>query len=220
MPCVYALTSSASVGEVRYIGISREDTPDSRLKQHLRLDKRTAHLPSHKWVKAHLERGHSITATLLHQVETWEEACSLEIALIAEYRETGADLMNVTSGGDGAYGLILSEKTRQKISEARTGVKASDETRRKISEGHKGLKFSEEHKQKIGEANRRRVFTEEMRKNYSDGQKKKAPMSEETKRKLSEANSRRVWTDEARAKLAESARVREQRKREHRQQGI
>ena len=56
-------------------------------------------------------------------------------------------------------GKIMSEKSRQKISEATRGEKNpfhgrkhSEETRRKISETKKEIPLSEEHKRKISEA--------------------------------------------------------------------
>lgn len=86
-------------------------------------------------------------------------------------------LVNLTDGGDGGCGVIVSNETKEKIRQtskkrkANLGRKLSEEWRQNISLGGRGRKFSEEHKRKIGEANKRRVFTEQMRKNNSEAQK-------------------------------------------------
>lgn len=111
---------------------------------------------------------------------TSEEARLKEVEFISIYgrRDLGlGTLVNLTNGGDGACGLIVSEKTRNKLSEksklqkANLGKRFSKEWRKSLSISGKGRKFSEEHKRKIGEANKRRVFTEEMKINYSNAQK-------------------------------------------------
>lgn len=54
------------------------------------------------------------------------------------------------------YGIPRSGKTKQKISEARTGWIPSKETRKRMSESHIGKKHSEEHRRKIGEKSKGR----------------------------------------------------------------
>ena len=84
---------------------------------------------------------------------------------------------NFTVGGDGSTGLVHSEESKRKLSEANKGKKLSEETKKKMSEAKKGKnhpmygkKVSDETKRKMSEANKGKKF------------------SEETKRKLSEAN--------------------------------
>lgn len=97
---------------------------------------------------------------------------------------------NLTSGGDGLYGL--SEETRQKISASSTGRVFSSEHRRKIGESNKGKKkfqghtHSIESKLKIAEANRGREFSLEHRKNLSISHLG-AVLSEQHKRKIGNA---------------------------------
>ena len=73
---------------------------------------------------------------------SWEEACELEQLLIQEYGrrdlQTGI-LVNLTDGGEGAPGTIVSE-----------------ETKLKLRNKNKGKKLTEEHKKKIGLANKGR----------------------------------------------------------------
>jgi len=98
---------------------------------------------------------------------SWEEACKLEIKMIAFYGRIKPDpknlnygcLVNMTDGGEGAKGCIPSKETREKIGKTRKqiiansndnnlfgvkgfglGKKESIETRLKKSESHKGEK--------------------------------------------------------------------------------
>ena len=73
------------------------------------------------------------------------------------------NLVNMTDGGDGAYGVLVSEETRQKISEANKGKTRSDETRQKISEARKGKIRSEETRQKMSESLKGKARSEEKR---------------------------------------------------------
>lgn len=93
-------------------------------------------------------------------------------------------LRNLTDGGEGGSGRILSEKTKTKIrnsvkgfkhsNEARnkmTGRKLSKETKTKMSLSRKGFVLSEEHKMKLLQANLGRKFSEETRKKISEAKK-------------------------------------------------
>ena len=67
---------------------------------------------------------------------TWEDACKIEVELIAKYGRidlgTGT-LVNLTDGGEGTLNRKMTEETKRKISKARTGnITHSDETKKKI----------------------------------------------------------------------------------------
>lgn len=105
---------------------------------------------------------------------TKEEAHWLEIELIKEWNTRDRDKgYNITKGGAGANGRIVSEETKNKIRFAISGENHpmygkhhTEEAKKKISENHwdcsgennpkywKGKQFSEEHKNKISKANR------------------------------------------------------------------
>lgn len=79
---------------------------------------------------------------------TWEEAKRKEIRLIKLYGRRDlkqGSLVNLTNGGDGSVGGVLSEEHKQKISNFQLGRVKSEETRKKLSLKHKGKKLSEEH---------------------------------------------------------------------------
>lgn len=78
-----------------------------------------------------------------------DEANSLETKLIKQYNTMNDKYgYNLTSGGNN---YVLSEITKQRLSES-----------------HKGYKFTEEQRKKISEANKRRVVSDEIRKKISE----------------------------------------------------
>jgi hypothetical protein len=94
-------------------------------------------------------------------------------------------LCNLTDGGDGSSGHKNSKETKQKMSEAaKKRPPVSEETKRKISETKTGRKLSMEHIEKIATSNRGKKRSEECIQRMSinrRGEKR----SEETKRKMS-----------------------------------
>ena len=78
---------------------------------------------------------------------------------------------NLTDGGDGHLGFIMTEETKQKLSEAKKGKTFSKEHKQKLSEAKKGKTLSEEHKQKISEAKKGKTLSEETKQKISDAMK-------------------------------------------------
>jgi len=71
---------------------------------------------------------------------TNDEAIAVEIALIAAVGRADkglGPLVNHTDGGEGVSGLIVSEKTRRRVSETQRGRKASLNTRARMSKSHR-----------------------------------------------------------------------------------
>ena len=109
-----------------------------------------------------------------------EQALDLECLLIAEMRDLGFKLTNMTDGGDGAK-----------------GYKHTEEHKKYVTQLFKGRIVSEETKQKM-----RKPKSEEGRKNMALARLTKTYRpSEETKRKTSEALKGRVFTDEHKEKI-------------------
>lgn len=155
----------------------------------------------------------NFTKEYLAFCDTEEKLNWFEKFYIKKYkaREVG---YNLTDGGDGHLGFIMTEETKQKLSEAKKGKTLSEEHKRKLSEAtkkqlvEKGVPFkgkhhspesrqkisvamkcktfSEEHKQKISEANKGKTLSEETKQKISDAMKGKT-LSEETKQKISDA---------------------------------
>ena len=82
-------------------------------------------------------------------------ALSKEMELIAEYgrRDLGTGcLVNLTDGGEGVSGKVVSDECRAKISEANKRRVLSDETKQKISKSLTGKLLSDETKLKMSSA--------------------------------------------------------------------
>lgn len=65
---------------------------------------------------------------------SWKEAQEVEVLLISEYgrRDLGlGNLVNLTNGGEGTQGIIVSDKTKQNMSISATGRKHSEESKEK-----------------------------------------------------------------------------------------
>lgn len=86
---------------------------------------------------------------VLYDNLSWEEACELEIFLIEIYGRKDlkqGNLCNLTNGGDGSYGRVLSKETKFKMSKGRLGKlgtfkgkKHTPEVIAKISLRRKGI---------------------------------------------------------------------------------
>lgn len=171
MAYVYKHTRN-DTGEIFYIGIGTSDRFTSKSKR------------NKYWFSIVNKCGY--TATITHDNIVWEEACSIEKYLIAFYgrknNKTGI-LANMTDGGEGVLGAVVSAETRLKFSvlkkgnknflgkkhteqhkinasvgqlgskNHRFGKKMTDEQRAKISATLMGHKHSEETKNKIGLSN-------------------------------------------------------------------
>ena len=159
--------------EVFYVGIGEEEK--RAFNKHHR---------SPYWKHIVNKVGYSVN--IIYKDIDWEDACKIEKLLIEKYgrKDLGlGNLVNMTDGGEGGSGVVVSEETRGKLSEGKKGntnmlgKTQSKETRKKIGEANKGKTHSEETRKKIGEAKK------------GD----KHPMfgkthSDETRQKLSEAN--------------------------------
>ncbi len=127
----------------------------------------------------------------------------------------------------GGFGIgHVTNKSKQKISKSRLGIKfslehkaklsmaakkrkASSATKRKMSEAGKGRTVSKKIRDKISQANKGRIFTDEHKAKISQANKGKlkGPMSNETKAKLSKAHKGRIFTDEHKAKISATKRA-------------
>lgn len=85
---------------------------------------------------------HDFVVCIVFDGLSWENACSLEMELIAKYgrRDLGrGPLLNMTDGGDGSTGP-KSEEHKRKIAIANIGHSVSEYTRKKLSLKNKGNK--------------------------------------------------------------------------------
>jgi hypothetical protein len=134
-------------------------------------------------------------------------------------------LRNMTYGGDGTSGRVVTEETRRKMSSSligRTpwnkgilgikGTPCSESSKKKLSEAMTGKKLSEEHKKKLSDAMTGKVPSEETREKISEAMKKSLSSREPwNKGKLIGVRS-----EETRKRISEASKLREKRKKEER----
>ncbi len=132
-------------------------------------------------------------------------ALALERRLIRWYgrknNNTGI-LRNKTDGGDGTSGVVRSQETIKRMSEAQRGKKTSEHTKKILSKMRKGVSKSEEHKRKISASNKGikpwngNPISEETRLKMSLAHKgkKRKPFSQEHKERIRQARLREEVT--------------------------
>ena len=158
-----------------------------------------------------------------------EQACFLMERFMIQ--TIGRNLLcNLTNGGDGPSGAVLSKEHRKKIGDAIRGAVRSEETRRKIGDANLGKIHREEARQKMREARLGKTASEETRQRMSEAMRgEKHPMfgkhhnkearikireararqtiihSAETCQKIREAMQGRIFSEETLQKMRESA---------------
>ena len=149
---------------------------------------------------------------------TEEEAFKHEIYMVAVFgrKDLGTGILhNKTDGGEGASGVVKSDETRKKLSEAGKGKTHSEETRIKLSDANKGKNnpnygksASEETRKKLSERqkgeknhNYGKTHSEERKRKMSEYSKNR---SEEHKRKISEARKGKTPSEETRKKQSDA----------------
>lgn len=118
-----------TTNEVFYVGIGIGKRPYNTLQR------------SRVW-KNYVARHGAPIVEVVHHCSSWEEAQALEIKYIKDFGrrdqiETGK-LVNLTDGGEGAYGRKLSEHSRHKLRLSHLGKKMNSASRLKMSEAKRG----------------------------------------------------------------------------------
>jgi hypothetical protein len=95
----------------------------------------------HQFIQAKLSAvGTTIEVKIVADGLTEEEALKLEIERIAFWKNDGADLCNITAGGDSGHYMEWSDEMRRRQSERLKGRKMSDEARANMSKAAMGNK--------------------------------------------------------------------------------
>jgi len=124
-------------------------------------------------------------------------AFELEIDIIKKLKSLGVQLANMTNGGEGVSGNIMSKEAKEKISIAvKNRPPASAETRAKISESKKNI--SNETRKKMSESRKGKELSVETRLKIS---KAKKNISVETRKKMSESHKGKTLSKETKNKI-------------------
>jgi hypothetical protein len=122
MQTVYSL-SDPRTDQVRYVGIT--GNLKRRFRNHLNCFDRT-----HRacWIKSLTSIGLKPIIVILEQVDRYFD--DAERAWILGFRQAGADLTNLTDGGDGTFGRLFTNEAIEKMKSAKVNV--SEKTRNKL----------------------------------------------------------------------------------------
>lgn len=132
---VYGL-HDPSTGELRYIG-QTTTTVAARLSVHMAPASLRKHSYVCRWLRGLNQRGLRPTTSIIAEAADQEELDRLEIHHIAAARAAGVRLTNLSDGGGGPSGRVVSQETREKIAAKQRGVpkpKHTDEWRANMSE--------------------------------------------------------------------------------------
>ncbi len=113
---VYALKDPRTQ-EIRYIGKSTSGM--RRALQHKDSSSLKKICHKNNWIKSLLSSGLMYQIDILQECASNEETIQQEVYWIKFHKEAGANLTNLTDGGEGTLGRLASEETRQLISLAK-----------------------------------------------------------------------------------------------------
>ena len=200
MGCIYKITNT--VNGQAYIGQTYRDVEVRVLREHLRNTSSSCK----SLASAVKECGEdNFTYEILEDGILPELLDSFEIEAIRIHKTLSPHGYNLTSGGGGGSRSL---ETREKMSEARKGIKFSEEHRLNISKALKGKRLPAETRRKLSEAGKGRKHSKETRQKISEAKKGQPgkPRSLETRRKISEARKGqpgKPCSPEARQKISE-----------------
>lgn len=130
---VYKITNK--INNKVYIGITSKGI-SARWKEHLYNAEHECPFKLHRAIRKYGKEN--FTVELIDFCNSWDELAAKEKEYIKQYRSNEDEFgYNLTEGGDGTFGRLHSEETKEKIRQKALGREVSDETKRKLSEAGK-----------------------------------------------------------------------------------
>lgn len=130
---VYKITNK--LNNKVYIGITSKGI-SARWKDHLWNAEHGCPFKLHNAIRKYGKENFAIE--LIDYCNSWNELTKKEKYYIAQYKSNEDEFgYNLTEGGDGTFGRLHSEETKEKIRQKAIGREVSEETRRKLSEAGK-----------------------------------------------------------------------------------
>lgn len=109
---VYGLTCACHPeAGVRYVGLTSQGA-QRRLWGHRKMARKGSALPVHKWMRKHGDEN--VISTPLQEVDSPDLLASAEVAWIAKLRDAGQADLNMTDGGEGTFGVVVTDEFREK----------------------------------------------------------------------------------------------------------
>ena len=131
---VYKITNKVT-GKI-YVGITNQGS-GARYRHHWYEARIGESAPIHKSMAKYGEEN--FTLEIIDFADTYEELKEKERFWIKELNSMDRKIgYNLTEGGDGTFGRMHSEETKEKIRQKAIGRKMSEETKKRMSEARKG----------------------------------------------------------------------------------
>lgn len=143
---------------IRYVGLTAKSA-EHRLRGHQGCARSGINLPLYRWMRKY--GPENVQTRVLGYTASIEDLYLAERWWIAELREAGYHLLNLTDGGDGVHGYIFTDEQRARLSAAHKGKRHSGSFAKSHAPWNKGRPPSEEQKAKLSAAMKGRVFSEE-----------------------------------------------------------
>ena len=196
---IYALTDPRETDDIKRIRYVGKGPPLKRYREHVHAARRGIRRHCYNWFRNVLAAGLFPGQRILEWT-TARDGSEREQAWICSLREQGADLTNLTDGGEGTPGLKRSREECARISAMNLGRTVSPEIRAKISAANMGKQNFLGHHH--SEETRAKMSAARMGNKYALGNKNRLGQhpSEETKRKISNGLRGRVQSEETRRK--------------------
>lgn len=228
---IYALVDPRD-GSVRYIGKSSSGLYRARAHSSVCVLSKDRNTRKRVWIESLQAEGLSYQSHVLEEVPSQQELDAREVFWIAEAKRLGADLFNMTEGGEGTYGYVPTAEARARASAAKKGIPLSSEhraaiaramnepamklklsighktsplekaSRSRIAEARRGSKASVETRAKMSAAHKGRIFSAEHIANLVKARARQPPCSVETRAKISAARTGNTASESARAKMS------------------
>ena len=142
---VYKITNKIT-GKI-YIGITNQGS-GARYRHHWYESRIGEPSPIHRSMAKYGEDN--FTLEIIDFAETYEELKEKEKFWIKKFNSTDRNIgYNLTEGGDGTFGRVHSEETKEKIRQKALGRKISEETKKKMSEARIGNNLSSQSTKQI-----------------------------------------------------------------------
>lgn len=216
---IYGLRRSGTT-EIRYIGQTAYDL-SNRLKRHFAEARAGNETPRSRWIRKAWSDGTVIEIITIERDAPWNEA---EKRWIAQYRAAGADLLNLTDGGQGAQpGAKKSAETRARMSKVQRKHWADEAFRDKTVAGIRAERQSEQGRSRLSNQALRTWADEEIRARrtasisatYGDPQRSEKLRQHinrqracpEMRERMRSASTAAARTPEARASAAEKTKL-------------
>lgn len=175
MPDVLVYVAVCNPSSKLYFGITSSPLK-RRVSRHLSCARRGSIQKFHRAIRKY--GSDNITWHVVGSVGTWEEACEAERVLIKTFDTLNDEFgYNMTSGGDGSFGLPVSNDAKRKISSKlkawhQSGAPEAAALRSKVSATRKVSIASAETRKKISLTSTQRSLSVEARSKISEAKRK------------------------------------------------